>query len=148
MVCEMVRKHTSHGKCCVVALVHLLFLSSCLAQLAWSPIQVDSESKFRTSFGSSYTQTLRISSQASPNYLATVIPQVFFLKTSCVSGQVDLWTRKSVGCACSWKNHLEPDNGHEHAKERNLTHSHHKHGPYLNDTLRTRLIDRIVSLQP
>lgn len=50
---------------------------------------------------------------------------------------MDLWTRKSVGCACSWK-----DNEHDHVKDRhetsdkNLTvhnNGHHKHnGHQLN----------------
>ena len=52
---------------------------------------------------------------------------------------MDLWTRKSVGCACSWK-----DNEHDHAKDSNgnkhemldknltLHNGHHKHGHQLN----------------
>lgn len=49
-MCEMVRKHQKRGICRVVALVasfHLLtlLLPSIAAQLAWSPIQVDSESE-------------------------------------------------------------------------------------------------------
>lgn len=46
-----------------------------------------------------------------------------------------MWTRKSVGCACSWR-----DNEHDHAKdkheatERNVTHgSHHKHPAHQLD---------------
>lgn len=47
---------------------------------------------------------------------------------------MDLWTRKSVGCACSWK-----DNEHDHAKDKhetidkNLTvhnNGHHKHNSH------------------
>lgn len=50
-MCEMVRKCKSRGVCRVVALVtafHLLILllPNTAAQLAWSTIQVDSESEF------------------------------------------------------------------------------------------------------
>lgn len=49
-MCEMVRKHKSQGICRIVALVAsfrllILLLPNTSAQLAWSPVQVDSESK-------------------------------------------------------------------------------------------------------
>jgi hypothetical protein len=50
-MCEMVRKNKSQGICravAIVAVLHLLVLlvSNVSAQLAWSPIQVDSESEY------------------------------------------------------------------------------------------------------
>lgn len=52
-MCEMVGKNTSQGICRVVALVTsfyllVLLLPNIAAQLAWSPIQVDSESESLT----------------------------------------------------------------------------------------------------
>lgn len=54
------------------------FVSS---QLAWSPIQVDSESKIIKN-------------------KTTYIDPIPIFGLTLFSGQVDLWTRKSVGCQC------------------------------------------------
>lgn len=132
----MSRKNKSQGICRVVALAtsfHLLVLlmPHISAQLAWSPIQVDSESEFGQIdlYASSIIERWTARWIIYPPYHLSALALAF-------SGQVDLWTRKSVGCACSWK-----DNEHDHAKDKhetsdkNLTahNGHHKHnGHQLN----------------
>lgn len=93
----MVRKHTSQGKCCVVALVHLLFLSTCLAQLAWSPIQVDSESKFCERVLEVPTPEL---CEGPQNYLATVILTSFSSQKLRVCFRSSRLVDEEVGGLC------------------------------------------------
>lgn len=80
-ITEMHKKlYIGHSKCYIFTIIIiLLWISTQVsAQLAWSPILVDSESE------SNIAILKRTSLNPNSNF----------------SGQIDLWTRKATGCSC------------------------------------------------